>query len=56
LEKDPSRAIDARTKALIASNAFNAWLQDQESKHQIAYNLTTDEQAWVNYQLAKLNH
>jgi parvulin-like peptidyl-prolyl isomerase len=52
-EKDPERAIDAGTKQQIVLNLFNYWLQDQESKHTITYNLTTDDQSWVQYQLAK---
>ena len=52
-EKDPSRDVDPAAKATMVQNAFYYWLQDQMTKHKIEYKLTTDDQAWVQWQLTK---
>ncbi len=53
-EKDPARAIDPTMKAQLAQTSFLYWLTQEEQNHKITYELTANDQAWVNWQLAKI--
>ena len=53
-EVDPARAIDATMKAQMEQTAFYYWINQEMQNHKITYNLTTNDQAWVNWQLAKI--
>jgi parvulin-like peptidyl-prolyl isomerase len=53
-EKDPDRTLEGSAKMLIAQTWFKDWLEEQRSKHEITYNLTAEDQAWVQYELAKV--
>ena len=53
-EKDPERPIDATMKAQMEQTAFYYWINQEMQNHKITYELTTDDQAWVNWQLAKI--
>ena len=52
-EKAADRAIDEGAKQTLKSNVFSLWLDDEMSKHSIDYLLDEDDQAWVEFQLAK---
>ena len=53
-EVDPARAIDATMKAQMGQTAFYYWINQEMQDHTITYNLTTNDQAWVNWQLARI--
>jgi len=53
-EKDAERAIDANMKAQMEQTAFRYWLEQEKQNHKITYELTASDQAWVNWQLAKV--
>jgi len=52
-EKDAARALDNTMKSAISYNAFIAWLESQMTEHTIEYLMTTDNRAWVTWQLSK---
>ena len=53
-EKDPEHTIDAAVKVQLAQTAFYYWINQEIQKHEISYELTESDQAWVNWQLAKV--
>ena len=55
-EKDPERAIDANMKAQMEQTAFYYWINQEMQNHKISYELTASDQAWIDWQLAKVKN
>ena len=52
-EKAADRVIDESARQTLAASVFSLWLDDEMSKHTIEYLLNEEDQAWVEFQLAK---
>jgi len=53
-EKDPERPIDSGVRAQMAQTAFYYWINQEMQSHDISYELAASDQAWVDWQLAKV--
>ena len=55
-EKDPERIVDISVKQQLAYYSFQSWLYQLMDKYTINVNLNDETLAWVDWQLAKVNH
>jgi parvulin-like peptidyl-prolyl isomerase len=55
-EKDPERSIDTNVRQQLAYYSFQSWLYQLIEQYTIEVNLDEETLAWVEWQLAKVNH